>query len=353
MACKRKEDAMPEGWGRAAAFLALAWCASCEDRGRAVVEDRGPTLARDVASVGTTTFAWLKGGAEIAYVSAGSQLVAVRVDDGTRRQLDPARASYQTRLARSRDGSALFFVAEDISGPLPRYTLREALSGKEAPVGEVTNGTLAVSADAHRVLYSGANGLSVLDASGTIFAVPAPCPGRALVPLFSPSGDQILCVGEHAGFVNVADGSTQTFSDVDPTLWRALHWDAVGPKAVGFALGTNRELVQLVDVTPGEAHDLYEPGDTTLLELGYAAISNDGRRVAFWESECLHAASLLSCEAGKLEFRLKVVDVSSRRAATVASGADGPGPILFSDDGTRIAYLFQPSWGELHVRSVP
>lgn len=346
---------MAKAWRRAAAFIALSLCASCEGRRRAVVEDRGPTLTRDVASIGATTFAWLSGVAEVAYVSAGSQLMAVRVADATTRQLDPARASFQTGLARSRDGSALYFVAEDISGPLPRYTLREALAGKEAPVAEVMNGALAVSVDAHRVLYPRTNGASVLDASGTIFAVSPPCPGWPLVPVFSPTGDQLLCVGEHAAFVNVTDGSTQTLPDTQPTLWRAVHWDAVGPQAVGFAFGAEpgRELVQLVDVIHGQTRELYEADDETLLEFAHAAISNDGRRVAFWESQCLHAASFFSCEAGKLEFRLKVVDVSSRRAATVASGADGPGPILFSDDGTRIAYLFQAGWGELHVRSVP
>lgn len=345
---------MEKGWRRSA-FVALCCCASCGDHRRAVVEDRGPTLARDVASMGATTFAWLRGDAEIAYVSAGSQLVAVRVADGATRQLDPARASFQSVLARSRDGSALYFVAEDISGPLPRYTLREALAGKEAPVGEVMNGPLAVSPDAHRVLYPRANGASVLDVSGTIFAVPPPCPGWPLVPVFSPSGDRLFCVGDRAAFVNVTDGSTQTLPDTQPTLWRTAHWDAVGPEAVGFAFAAEpgRELVQLRDVAHGQTRDLYETGDETLLELAHAAISNDGRRVAFWESQCLHAASWFSCEAGKTEFRLKVVDVSSRRTATAASGAAGPGPISFSDDGTRIAYLFQAGWGELHVRAVP
>lgn len=346
---------MAKGWRRAAAFVALFCCASCGERRKTVVEDRGPMLAQDVAGIGATTFAWLWGDAEIAYVSAGSQLMAVRVADGTTRQLDPARASFQTGLARSRDGSALYFVAEDISGPVPRYTLREALGGKDAPVGEVMNGQLAVSPDAHRVLYPRANGASVLDASGTIFAVPLPCPGWPLGPVFSPSGDQLLCVGEHATLVDVTGGSTQTLPETQPTLWRAAHWDAVRLQAVGFAFAAEpgHELVQLVDVAHGQTRDLYETGGETLLEFAHAAISNDGRRVAFWESQCLHAASFFSCETGKLEFRLKVVDVSSGRAATAASGADGPGPILFSDDGTRVAYLFQAGRGELHVRSVP
>jgi len=345
---------MAKGW-RCAAFVLLSCCASCEDRRQAVVEDRGPTVARDVASIGATTFAWLRGDAEIAYVSAGSQLVAVRVADGTTRQLDPVRASYQTSLARSRDGSALYFVAEDISGPLPRYTLREAFTAKEVPVGEIANGPLAVSPDAHRVLYTGANGASVLDASGAIFAVSPPCPGWPLPPIFSPSGDQLLCVGEQAAFVNVADRSTETFAGTQLTVWRALRWEAPGPQAVAFAFAavTGRELVQLIGISDGKTRDLYETDAETLLEVAHAAISNDGRRVAFWESECLRAASLLSCEPGKMEFRLKVVDVRSGRAATVASGAAGPGPILFSDDGTRVAYLFQSGWGELHVRPVP
>lgn len=343
---------MANGWKRAAAFLALSCCASCDDRRRAVVEDRGPALAGDVSSMGRTSFAWLRGDAEIAYVSAGSQLVAVRVAHRATRQLDPARASVQSGLARSRDGSALYFVAEDISGPLPRYRLREALAGKEAPVGDVVNGPLAVSTDAQRVLFRRANGAAVLDASGAIFAVSPPCPGGPLVPVFSPGGDQLLCAGEQAALVGVTEGSTQTLRDTQPGLWRAVHWDAAGLQAVGFAFSgdVSRELVQLVDVTQGQTHDLYETGGETLLEFAHAAISNDGQRVAFWESQCLRAASFFSCEPGKLEFRLKLVDVSSRRAATVASGAGEPGPIFFSDDATRVAYLFH---AELHVRPVP
>jgi hypothetical protein len=87
--------------------------------------------------------------------------------------------------------------------------------------------------------------------------------------------------------------------------------------------------------------------------LGEAAISKDGRIVAFWETECLHAESILSCQAGQNEARLRIVEVSSGRAKTVASGAGAPGSVVFSDDGTRIAYVFQAGHGELHVRAVP
>lgn len=341
---------MAKGFRGAATFVALYCCAGCDGRPAAAAEDRGPMLAADVASIGATTFAWLSGDAEIALVTSGSQLVAVRVADGTRRQLDPARASSHSDLARSRDGTALYFVAEDLSGPQPRYTLREAFTGKQAPVGDVMNGMLAVSADAHRVLYSRANGASVLDVSGTVFPLPPPCPGWPLRPAFSPSSDQLLCTGEHAAFVQVTDGSTQTLPDTDPTLWRAIRWDASGPQAVGFGFSTDHELVQLLDVATAKARVLYETDDG-LLDLANAAISNDGRRVAFWETRCVHSESFLSCQ--QTEARLKVVDTSTGRAATVASGAAGPGPILFSDDGARIAYLFQAGWGELHVRPVP
>jgi len=68
-----------KGFRGAATFVALYCCAGCDGRPAAAAEDRGPMLAADVASIGATTFAWLSGDAEIALVTSGSQLVAVRV----------------------------------------------------------------------------------------------------------------------------------------------------------------------------------------------------------------------------------------------------------------------------------
>lgn len=40
----------------------------------------------------------------------------------------------------------------------------------------------------------------------------------------------------------------------------------------------------------------------------------------------------------------------SHMALGVSSGAGDPGPMAFSDDGTRLAYLFSAASGTLYVR---
>jgi len=332
---------------RAAVVALLLSVASCGGP-RTVVEDRGRVLVGDVATSGASTFAWLSGRAEVAYVSTASQLVGVRIADGVRRQLDDATPYFAAGLTASPDGSALYFIAYDPAAA-PRFTLREAFAHKDVPVGEVTPASPSISPDGRRVLYWAAGAASVLDASGVSFSVPT-CTGWPVPPVFSPSGDQLLCAGESASVFTLADGSLRALPDTDSSAWRALRWNGTSAQAVALSPGS----VYLTDAASAQRRALYTP-DQGLLDsgLGEAALSKDGRVVAFWETECLHAKSILSCEAGQDEARLRIVEVASGRAKTVASGAAGPGPVAFSDDGTLIAYVFQAGQGALYVRAVP
>lgn len=334
------------GWTRAAACFLLVCVASCG--GSSVVEDRGPLVASDVASFGVSSFVWLSGGTEIAYVSSAARLVAVRVADGVRRELDSATPYFAAGVTRSADQSALYFVAYDPSAAAPHYTLREALAHRDVPVGEVTPISPSVSADGRRLVYWTAGSVSVLDTSGATFQVPG-CSSWPVLPVFSPSGDQLLCAGEAPALFTLADGSARSLPDTDSSAWRALRWTGAGPQAVAFS----SESVYLADAASGQRRPLYGASQR-LLDAGLAnsAISADGRFVAFWETECLHAESMLSCQAGQTEARLKVVEPATGRVRTVASGAAGPGPVVFSDDSARIAYAFQAGNGELHVRAV-
>src|SRR5205814_2593859 len=97
---------------RAAVVTLLLLVASCGGP-RTVVEDRGRILVGDVATSGASTFVWVSGGAEIAYVSTASQLVGVRVADGVRRKLDDATPDFAAGLTGSPDGSSLYFIAYD------------------------------------------------------------------------------------------------------------------------------------------------------------------------------------------------------------------------------------------------
>ena len=339
---------MAMDWRQAAAFALLVSVASCGGP-RTVVENRGPLLASDVATSGVSTFVWVSGGAEIAYVSGGAQLVAVRIADGVRRQLDAATPYFAAGVARSPDESALYFIAYDPSAAVPRFTLREALAHRDVPVGEVTPISPSISPDARRVLYWTAGAVSVLDASGVTFSVPT-CTASPVRPVFSPSGDQLLCAGESPVLFTLADGSSRRLPDTDSFAWRALRWNGTGPQAVALL----PENVYLTDAASGQRRAVYKPSQGLLnYGLGEAAISEDGRFVAFWETECLHADSIFSCQAGQNEARLMIVEVAWGRAKMVASGAHGPGPVVFSDDGALIAYVFQAEYGELHVRAVP
>jgi hypothetical protein len=334
----------------AAAFALLVSGASCGGP-RTVVENRGPALASDVTTSGVSSFVWLSGGAEIAYISAGAQLVAVRVADGVRRQLDPATPYFAAGVARSPDESALYFITYDPSAAVPRFTLREALAHRDVPVGEVTPISPSISPDARRVLYWTGGAGSVIDASGVTFSVPS-CTAWPVLPVFSPSGEQLLCAGESAVLFTLADASSRRLPDTDSSSWRALYWNGTGLQAVALVPGRGSENVHLTDAESGQRRPIYEQSQGLLdFGLGNAAISEDGRFVAFWETECLQPDSIFSCHAGQNEARLKVVEVASGRAQTVASGAGGPGPVVFSDDGARIAYVFQAGYGELHVRA--
>ena len=230
-------------------------------------------------------------------------------------------------------------------GPLPRYTLREALGHKDLPVGEVLPRSPAASPDARRVLYWTVSGPSVLDSSAAILSASSCGSWSPVLPVFSPSGDQLLCGGQPPILFTVADRSIQNLPDTHSFSWRAVRWNRTGAQAVVLQV----DRVDLVTVATGKVRSLYASNRVSL-DLAEAAISDDAGRVAFWETECLHSESLLECRPGPLESRLKVVEVSSGRAATVASGAAGPGPIAFSDDGLRVAYLFDAA---LHVRPVP
>jgi hypothetical protein len=326
-------------------------------RPRSVVEDRGPLLASGIviAAIGDASFAWLSGGSEIAYVAdvlelnaaPRLELHAVRVADGVTRQLDPARPTLLTGLTRSLDGSALYIVAQDLSGAVPRYTVREALAHKTLPVEGVSPAPLAVSPDARRVFYRTATGPSVLDASGATFPVQA-CGAFGVLPIFSPSGDSLLCDASASPVVvDVAGGSTRTLPATDSHSWRAVRWSTSGPQAVALTSKLEGESVHLVDLATGRDRVLHQVDQDALLDFAWAAISNDGSRVAFWETACLAVESIFSCS--KTAAWLKVVGVESAKVDLVASGADAPGPIAFSDDGTCVAYTFG---NVLHARTL-
>jgi len=338
---------MASDWSRLVAACLLPCCTGGP---RQVLEDRGPKLAYDVVGTGASIFAWLAGGAEIAYVSNTPELIAVRVADGARRQLDAARPYFAANLARSQDAAALYFIAEDLSGPVSSFTVREALAHQTLPVGEVRGVDPAVSADGRRVLYWTASGVpSVADASGAILSASGCSPLYPVLPVFSPSADQLLCGGEPPVLFNLADGSTQEVPDGSPGLWRAVRWRDGELQVVALAAEQLHERVYLLDLVRGGQHSLYDTQEG-LLDFAHAAISADGRQVAFWETECLHAQSFLSCEPGQTEARLKVVETASGQTRTVATGAGDPGQIAFADDGVRIAYVFGSG---LHLRALP
>src|SRR5207237_4789074 len=134
------------------------------------------------------------------------------------------------------------------------FTLREALAHRDVVAGEVTPISPSISPDGRRVLYWAAGSASVLDASGVSFSVPT-CSGWPLPPVFSPSGDQLLCVGVSPMVFTLANGSLRMLSDPDSSAWRALRWTGTGPLAVDLSL----DGVYLADAATGQRHALYAP----------------------------------------------------------------------------------------------
>ncbi len=345
--------------------------------GRRVVEDRGPLLAKDAASV-SPNMLWTADGTEVVYVAQSAQgsvvhtLQAVRVADGTVRQLDIAPTFPELRLARAADGSALYYVTTD-------GTLRDAMSGKD--VGRVPLGfaALASSPDGRLAAYWDMFGTARGAATqGAAFMMDVDQGTSTLLPLcagsltFSPSGDALLCAdvsaASSAPFIerfDVVDVATLTLREqLDAVVLPSdVRWGSNGVLVAGAQTG-DAGVIAVNDLGAGTARVVYRlptPSDAVKTEdfpsgnaVSGATFSADGRQLALWQAECLATQFFGEPQyCGRAQGSLIIVDLDTGSQRVVASGeatydgGGGIGPVAFSDDGARIAYRFR---SEIHVR---
>src|SRR6266568_8179275 len=212
---------------------------------RRATEDRGPLLAK---GVGGTNIVWTADGAEVVYVASTSgapALQAVRVADGALRQLDVAVARPDLPLARSANGSALYYFTD-------AGVLREALSGKdERATSPASWSVLATSADGHLVAYVAVPGIDGSPEAAALVDVDR----ATLSPLthcgptwfrFSPPGDAVLCAD--VGAPSNQPEMVRDFVVVDLTTGDARERLAalVGPQDAWFG-ATGPKLAGLLD----------------------------------------------------------------------------------------------------------
>ena len=366
---------MPSSRLRTRLVILIAACSSlgCSR----IFEDRGPLLAKDAAAF-APNLVWTADGTEVVYVAEslvqGSMvrtLHAVRVADGTVRQLDVAAPLPDPPLARAADGSALYYVTAD-------GTLRDALSGKDVGRGP-SFVSLMTSADGRLVGYwdrgatapgaafQGAAFLLDVD-RGTSTLLPL-CGSEALA--FSPSGDAVLCADVSTTgppFIerfDVVDVATVTVREqFDPVVFpQDVRWGSNGVQLAGAQAG-DAQAIAVNDLGTGTARVVYRlppPSSDAVKKKDFpsgnrvsgATFSADGRQLAFWAAEC-HGGNFLEPEyCGTAQGSLIIVDLDTGSQRVVASGeatydgGGGAGPVAFSDDGALIAYRFR---SEIHVR---
>jgi hypothetical protein len=349
-----------------ASVVAFTSAAGC----KRPVEDRGPLLAHDADST-MPNMVWRADGSEVVYVASDPSsgvrtLRAVRVRDGSVRQFDaPAPAPYLP-LARSADGSALYYFAAD-------GTLREAFSvATVATVQPSASSDLAASPDGRRVAFWDSS-LTLPGASATGAAVLLDVASGGRVPLescstgpyvFSPSGDELVCADRLGGAFDVVDLRTASVREQHAALVSPgrLLWPDSGPLAIGLQ---RKDAVGLQELATGAFTVVYRlPAATSsavktkdfpdAIALVGVAASNDGRSSAAWVVECLERSFGEPEYCGSAQGSLVMVDnrtgaqeIVARGEAT-SDGGGGSGPIVFSDDGAQVTYRIGP---ELHMRA--
>jgi hypothetical protein len=359
-------------WNLVRALLILGLSAFCESG--CSWEDRGPLLVSDAQTSGGT-LVWSADGTEIAYVGheTGTQISTVqmlRVADGAVRQLDvPAYPA--TPLVRASDGSALYFIAAD-------DRLRDALTGTTIATRRASGlGAIGTSFDANSVLYwdpgpsSTSPGSAVLlDRHGQTSRSIAFC-GFAWFA-FSPAADVAVCA---APSTTVIPWEVQSFTLIDvatavagrnlPTSVapQALHWGSgalqvagpllsdAGALAVNDLLsGTTRVVFHLPPPSSSAINTKDFPDKSSLTQATFSA---DGRKLAFWQAECVGRNYYEPEYCANARGEVVVLDLVTgarqvlAKGEATADGGGGAGPLAFSDDGGRLAYQIGT---EIHLR---
>ena len=141
---------------------------------------------------------------------------------------------------------------------------------------------------------------------------------------WTPDGAALICVGE-------VDPDAPGEDD-DPSVPRVKHVNRIYYRAdgLGWRGDMHRQLFR-VDATSGATQQLTR-GDH---DANVPVVSPDGSSIAFWSSD--RSAARFRRIPGR--FELCVIAIEGGRVERIVRNASGAGPIAWSPDGRRIAYV--------------
>ena len=355
-------------------LLALA-AAACKSETVTGVEPSTSTMlplrpGQSVAAAGlsyNTRLLW-DGGGEITYTAidfaGASQVRAVSVTDGRLRTIDSTSSRSVTHggLWVSRDGRHTFFsrsgelyhVAPD--APAVRVAMNFVMFSSRD--GSPFGADVLPGADASQVVYATRpDSLWVYDARvKTSRFLTAGC--TRLITR-SPDGQQVLCrTGTTSfGIIDVNTGAmtpSGSFAGPSYSIY-SLHWSNRGIEHIRSGA---HYFMELVNWTSGAAVTVI-PADTIVdfnatldsPDLMSLTWSKDGRKVAYSRNLC----DLRGFDCARTQYQLHVFDVETRTTTIAAVVNREIRSIVFSPDGTRLAYVaaHQTSFAELYTVSVP
>ena len=295
--------------------------------------------------------AWPADGTEIFYVAVAKnatsqgpiEIHAAKADgSGTRVLAGQMGSTSYDLIAAPPDGSALYCALDTGAG------VYQASPAQKLWFGTRDIGAVAASSDDVHVAGSW-TGVSIYDASlGAILQPTLPAGFTWDLLDFSPAGDQL--------FVGSSGGAMGVILDLGGTLVGSLSLDIKQGAftSVSWAPGGIRVLQAVTyNNGPNQIQNL-TTGTVTSIDSRYgarcAAWSPDGTKVAFWDGVC--PASGCDPTNSNIRSHLFVADTESGSETSIAEGtAIGYGQMVFSPDGTRIAYIFDNE--DMYVSDVP
>jgi dipeptidyl aminopeptidase/acylaminoacyl peptidase len=317
----------------------------------------------DPTASGVTWLLWAADGSEVFYLSehqlpTGSMHVApmsqwsvsaAKTDGSGTRIIDSGKPQY-AMLFMPPDGSSVYYLAGDTSN----WALFEALQPRQVATfaaGENLEG-FAASPDDRHVAYFSNGALRQLDTTdgSSVELVPAP-PPPAIVPetiVYSPTGDRIFYLASDT--VSPAAGGTVDVATkaIDPDSGQAgqagfASWSAAGLHVVWMP-GDPKADVTIEDIASRQLTTLWRPPHAG----GFRTWSPDGTDVALSDVFCAGGDFGFGCP--NTATHLYVVSIDSG-AATLLEGVENPvGPVAFSPDGRRLAFLNGKQLSVIDVR---
>ena len=378
------------------AFLAfLALVAACENDPYApefgidpvdTTQTHGTLLATNVVLNYREPLVWIPGTELIAFFSptqsvAGCAIWTVDVGTGETTIVDVGCAPqegfpYVRQLVAAPNGSALYY---SVWIDAPR-SLELELRAADPAGGDVTTlragraWALAVSPDGQHLAYQIQDSVLVRDMdSGIEYHYPVLGAARPINPrlgaarpiTFSPDGAELLyevrdpvSLSRTLRRLSLEDG-TSKIVPLPQAITRHFHWGASGVMVLAEVVHEHQSEYSVFNLTTGESVQVAsvprgERVPYTQFHWGRETWSMDGTRVAYWTGTCHEWADFLNCSIQRRA--LFVADTRSGARARVVYTSRDSSPVVFSPDGTRLAYFSSESVvspGDFYVVDVP